>query len=140
MPTRRIGFRRGERGQATLEMVGVLPLAMIVLGAVIQLFMVGYAAVAAESTARMAAREYSQGNSPTDAEHDALQHAPGVFDPTVNVYDGNVSRGGAEPSVDADALSGAVSAKSTYEVPFLGFGVKGLNMHVTRYSVVPRTE
>jgi Flp pilus assembly protein TadG len=129
-----------ERGQATLEMVGIIPIFMLVLGAIIQLFLVGYAAVAAESTARHAAREASLGSSPDTAEARALSDAPRIFDARVNVQNGNQSVAGDEPGVSSALLSGAVSAKATFTVPFLGIGVDHLNLHVTRYAVLPRTE
>lgn len=131
--------QRGRRGQATLEMIGILPLFVIVLGAVIQLFMIGYAAVSAEGSARVAARELSKGTSAQTATRLAEQDAPGVFAARVVPSDGNLSRAGDEPSVTAGAQAGSVSASATLTVPFLGIGVRGLDMHVTRYAVFPRT-
>lgn len=131
--------RRDERGQATIEMIGVIPIAVLIAGAIIQLFMIGYAAVAAESSARLAAREFSQGTDPSSAEAHARQDSPGIFDAQVNVQDGNQSRAGSEPAVGDSPVPDAVSAKAVYTVPFIGIGVKGLNLHVTRYVVVPRT-
>jgi Flp pilus assembly protein TadG len=131
--------RRSQRGQASLEMIGILPLFVIILGAVIQLFMIGYSAVSAEASARVAARELSKGSSASTATQLAEQDAPRVFEARVVTSDGNLSRAGQEPSVGAGAEAGSVSASATLTVPFLGIGVRGLDMHVTRYAVFPRT-
>jgi Flp pilus assembly protein TadG len=131
--------RRDQRGQATLEMIGILPLFMIVLGAIIQLFMIGYAAVSAEGSARLAARELSKGTDASTAQRLAERDAPRYFDARVVPSQGNLSRSGDEPAVGAGGEAGSVSAKATLTVPFLGIGVSGLDIHVTRYAVFPRT-
>lgn len=138
MPTTR--GRRDERGQATIEMIGIIPIAVMIAGAIIQLFMIGYAAVAAESSARLAAREVSSGTDPASAEQAAQRDAPKIFDARVDVQDGNQSTNGNEPSVTADTVPDAVSAKAVYTVPFLGIGVSGLDMHLTRYVVLPKID
>ena len=130
---------RGQRGQATLEMIGILPLFVIVLGAIIQLFMIGYAAVSAEAAARLAARELSKGTDAATAQRLAEQDAPRYFDPRVLPSVGNLSGPGDEPAVDAGGEPGSVSAKATLTVPFLGIGVSGLDIRVTRYAVFPST-
>jgi hypothetical protein len=120
-------------------MIGILPLFVIILGAVIQLFMIGYSAVSAEASARVAARELSKGSSASTATSLAEQDAPRVFEARVVTSEGNLSRAGQEPSVGAGDEAGSVSASATLTVPFLGFGVPGLDMHITRYAVFPRT-
>jgi Flp pilus assembly protein TadG len=131
--------RRSQSGQATLEMIGILPLFVIVLGAIIQLFMIGYAGVAAEASARVAARELSKGTDAGTARRLAERDAPRFFDPRVVPSDGNLSQPGQEPSVTGGGEPGSVSAKATLTVPFLGIGVDALDIHVTRYAVFPRT-
>ena len=65
--------RRDDRGQATIEMIGIIPIAAMIAGAIIQLYLVGYAAVAAESASRLAAREASKGMSSAEAEQVGAQ-------------------------------------------------------------------
>ena len=134
--------RRDEQGQATLEIIGSIPLFMLVLGVIIQLFMIGYAAIGAESAARMAAREASNGVAASTASAHSIADAPGIFRPQVAVADpGDLVSSGEEPSVAAaDVPAGAISARATFTVPFLGIGVPGLNLKVTRFAVVPRTD
>ena len=64
----------------------------------------------------------------------------GLFDPEVEVRDGNLSAAGEEPSVTSTGVGESVSARATLTVPFLGIGVKGLDYEVTRYTVMPRTD
>lgn len=138
MPT--VRRRRDEGGQATIEMIGIIPLAALIAGAIIQLYLVGYAAVAAESSSRLAAREYSKGASAGEAEAAGRGEANGIFDSVVAVSSGNQSNGVDEPAVTYRGVDDSVSARATLTVPFLGIGVKGLNYHVTRFTVMPRTE
>lgn len=60
MSARRTG-RRGERGQASVELIGMLP--FLVLGALLvwQLLLVGYAVTSAENAARAASRVEARG-------------------------------------------------------------------------------
>jgi hypothetical protein len=127
---------------ATIEMIGIIPLAVMIAGAIIQLYLVGYAAVKAESAARLAAREASQGTAYAAAEGMAYDQFPGgsMFDPQFHVAPGDQSETGEEPSVDGSSLTDEVSAKATLTVPFLGIGIKGLDIHVTRYAVMPMTD
>jgi hypothetical protein len=130
-----------ERGQATIEILGIIPIAALVLGGIIQLFLVGYAAVAAESASRLAAREYSKGASAQAAEASARADVGSLFEPTAQVGPGNLSESADEPSVSYQGgLEEPVSAKVTVKVPFLGIGVEALDIRVTRYTVMPRTE
>jgi Flp pilus assembly protein TadG len=138
--SRALGARRDERGQtATLEMIGVLPLAAIVVGAIIQLFLIGYAGVSAEASARVAARELSKGSDSSTARRLAEQDAPSYFRARVVPSSGNLSQAGEEPSVSGGGPGNSVSARATLTVPFLGIGVRGLDLHVTRFAVFPRT-
>jgi hypothetical protein len=121
-------------------MIGVLPLAAIIVGAVIQLFMLGYAGVSAEASARVAARELSKGAGTATARRLGEQDAPRVFDARVVPSSGNLSRAGDEPSVGGGGQPDSVSARATLTVPFLGIGVRGLDIDVTRYAVFPRTD
>jgi hypothetical protein len=130
--------RRGQDGQATLEMIGIIPMTVLIAGAIIQLYLVGYAAVAAESAARLAAREVSQGTSTASAESQAEQSVSDRFEPRVQVPGDVVT--GDEPSVEPVAsLDDAVVAEATLAVPFLGIGVDSLDIDVTRTVVMPRT-
>lgn len=54
---------RGERGQAALELVGLLPLVAIVLFAGMQIFTVVFAASQANAAARAGARVASRGGA-----------------------------------------------------------------------------
>lgn len=133
--------RTDERGQATIEILGIIPIAALILGGIIQLFLVGYAAVSAESASRLAAREYSKGADAGAAESAARQAVGSLFDPIVEVGPGNLSEGSDEPSVAYQGgLEEPVSAKVSAKVPFLGIGVEALDIRVTRYTVMPRTE
>ncbi len=136
----RVTRRRGEGGQATIEMIGIIPLAALIAGAIIQLYLVGYAAVAAESASRLAAREASKGMSASAAESVGRGDVVTIFEPEVEVRSGNLSDSGEEPSIDPSGVADAVSARATLTVPFLGIGVKGLNYEVTRYTVMPETD
>ncbi|WP_148571113.1 TadE family protein [Nocardioides caldifontis] len=132
---------RTERGQATIEILGIIPIAALILGGIIQLFLVGYAAVSAESASRLAAREYSKGASAGAAEAAARAEIGSLFEPVVEVAPGNLSDDSEEPAVgDGTGLDDPVSARVSVKVPFLGIGVENLNIRVTRYTVMPRTE
>ena len=133
--------RRGERGQASIEVLGVIPLAAMVLGGIIQLYLVGYAAVSAEAASRLAAREYSKGASAGAAEAAAVSDVGAFFSPVATVGPGDASDGSEEPAVGSSAgLDDPVTATVSVEVPFLGIGVESLDIRVTRYTVMPRTE
>lgn len=141
MMTRSVGRARDEGGQASLEIIGIIPIVALVLGGIIQLFLVGYAAVSAESASRLAAREFSKGASSPAAEAIARQEVGSLFKPTAEVATGNLSQAGDEPGTSyVGGLESPVSAKVSATVPFLGIGVKNLDITVTRYTVLPRTE
>jgi hypothetical protein len=137
----RTSRRRDQSGQATLEILGFIPIAAVVLGGIIQLFLVGYAAVSAESASRLAAREYSKGAPAGAAADTARREVGALFRPDVEVGPGNRSTSGEEPSVAPRVgLDDPVSARVSVTVPFLGIGVESLDITVTRYTVMPRTE
>lgn len=121
-------------------MIGIIPIAALIAGAIIQLYLVGYAAVAAESASRLAAREASKGMSTAGAEQVGRGDVVDIFEPVLEVRTGNLSAEGEEPSVAASGVTGSVSARATLTVPFLGIGVKGLDYQVTRYAVMPQTD
>jgi hypothetical protein len=70
------------RGQATVELVGVLPLAVLVALAVGQLLAAGAARELAGNAAEAGATAILQGTDPKDAAHDAL---PGWSDDHVEI-------------------------------------------------------
>ena len=63
----------GERGQATVELVALLPALMVVLIAAWQAALAGHAAWAATAAARAAARAHPRGTDPARA---ARSHLP----------------------------------------------------------------
>ncbi|QDP96617.1 pilus assembly protein TadE [Microlunatus elymi] len=79
LPSRHRGARRArrERGTASLEFVGLLPVVLIAMVLVLQLFAAAYTAHAAHQSARDAARAYSLGESPQAAAEASL---PGGVD------------------------------------------------------------
>jgi hypothetical protein len=63
---------RGERGQAALELLALLPLLLAVALAAAQLLVVGYASVLAGNAAEAAALALAGGDDPRAAAHEAL--------------------------------------------------------------------
>lgn len=55
---------RGERGQASVELIGMLPFLVLAALLVWQLLLVGYAATSAENAARAASRVQARGGDP----------------------------------------------------------------------------
>ena len=70
--------RAHDRGVASLEVVGLLPLVALVVSMILQLVAATYTANATESAARAAARAYSLGEDPTAAARRSL---PSALDP-----------------------------------------------------------
>jgi hypothetical protein len=64
--------RRRDRGQATIEMVGLLPMVLIIMVLVFQVMTMIYTAHAASQAARDGARAYSLGQSPESAARASL--------------------------------------------------------------------
>ncbi|WP_109510115.1 TadE/TadG family type IV pilus assembly protein [Nocardioides speluncae] len=135
---------RNEKGQGTIEILATIPFALLITGAIIQLFFIGYAAVSAEGTARQAARDASKGVDHSSAESNAERDIPGFFKDgsSVSVSSGDISSSGDEPSVTGTGGGDVVSAKSQIRVPVfgMGFGIDDLDITVTRYAVMPVTE
>jgi hypothetical protein len=71
--TRLLGHARGDCGQASVEMVALLPALALVLAAAWQAALAGHAAWAATAAARAAARAYAVGSDPGRA---ARRHLP----------------------------------------------------------------
>src|SRR5688572_8171086 len=67
----------GEAGQATVELVALLPLLVVVLAGAWQAVLAGQAAWAAGAAARAAARAHAVGTDPTRA---ARTHLPGSLE------------------------------------------------------------
>jgi len=63
---------RRDRGVASLELVGLLPLVALVVSMILQLVAATYTANETESAARAAARAYSLGEDPTAAARHSL--------------------------------------------------------------------
>jgi Flp pilus assembly protein TadG len=69
--------RAGESGQATVELVALLPVLVAVLAALWQVVLAGHAVWAATTAARAAARAHAVGADPRDA---ARAHLPGSLE------------------------------------------------------------
>lgn len=130
--------KRSEAGQATIDFIGVLPFAILVAGVIIQIFLVGYAAISAESSARLAAREASQGTSQERAADRAEKSIPSLFEPSV-VFSSAVDDS-EEPGVSVTSNGDTSTARSQVKVPFLGIGVDKLDITLTRYATMPNTD
>ena len=76
--TRRSSSR--ERGQATLELVGVLPVLLVVFVLVLQVISLAYSSHAASQAARDGARAYSLDQSPAAAAQASLPGAVRLVD------------------------------------------------------------
>ncbi len=90
---------RGERGQAAVELVAVLPLVIVLVAALWQVTLAGQAAWLAGAAARAAARAGAVGGDPTTAARGVL---PGPLARGVRVHaegDGSVRVAVGVPSV-----------------------------------------
>jgi hypothetical protein len=67
-----LGLDRGERGQASLELLGVLPLLVAVALAAAQLLAVGYSSILAGNAAEAGALALAGGGDPRASAHEAL--------------------------------------------------------------------
>ncbi len=122
-----------ERGSITaIEVLGVIPIAAIVVGAIFQLYLLGQAGVEAESAARLAARELSKGASESVARQAGRGQANARFDVRIDV---GATDAGEPGGVGTAGDSVAVTASAT--VPFLGIGVDGLDLTIERSAVMP---
>ena len=94
----------GEAGQATVELVALLPLLVVVLAGAWQAVLAGHAAWAASAAARAAARAHAVGTDPTRA---ARTHLPGSLERGLRVTAG--SDGDVEVRVRIPSLPGLPS-------------------------------
>jgi hypothetical protein len=94
----------GEAGQATVELVALLPLLVVVLAGAWQAVLAGQAAWAAGAAARAAARAHAVGTDPTRA---ARTHLPGSLERGLQVTAG--SDGDVEVRVRIPPLPGLPS-------------------------------
>jgi pilus assembly protein CpaE len=69
------GSLRSERGQASVELIGVLPLALLALLVAWQLVLAGHTLWLCAQAARVAARAEAVGRDPAAAARSALPHA-----------------------------------------------------------------
>lgn len=126
---------RDDRGSITaLEILGVIPLVAIVVGAMFQLYLLGQAGVEAESAARLTARELSKGVPASSATARGEGQANAKFDVVVHAGDGTSH----EPGVSSAGDAVAATAEAT--VPFLGtgIGIPGLDITIERTATMPR--
>ena len=94
----------GEAGQATVELVALLPLLVVVLAGAWQAVLAGQAAWAAGAAARAAARAHAVGTDPARA---ARTHLPGALERGLRVTAG--SDGDVEVRVRIPSLPGLPS-------------------------------
>jgi len=94
----------GEAGQATVELVALLPLLVVVLAGAWQAVLAGQAAWAAGAAARAAARAHAVGTDPMRA---ARTHLPGPLERGLRVTAG--SDGDVEVRVRIPSLPGLPS-------------------------------
>jgi hypothetical protein len=106
---------RGQTGQAAVELVGVLPFAVLACALVWQLALAGHAAWAAGSAARAAARAQAVGSDPRAAARRAL---PGSLERGLRVEErsgGRIEVRVRVPSPGGLALLGSVGASARFE-------------------------
>jgi hypothetical protein len=107
----------GERGQASLELLGLLPLLVAVALAAAQLLAVGYSSVLAGNAAEAGALALAGGGDPRAGARDAL---PGWSRAHARVWvSGGEVRVELRPPALLRALAGSleVSASATVEAP-----------------------
>jgi Flp pilus assembly protein TadG len=105
---------RGERGQATVELVGAVP-ALLLLGLVLfQLLAVGYSAVLAGNAAEAGALAVAAGTDPREAARAAV---PGWQRArmAVRANDGRVEVS-MRPPAPLDRVAGALAVSASAEV------------------------
>jgi len=103
-----------QRGQAAVEFVALLPLAVLVLAVVWQLAVAGHATWEAATAARAAARAHALGH---DARAAAQGHLPGPLERGLRVSerdDGGVEVGVRVPSVLGVVDLGHASASARF--------------------------
>jgi hypothetical protein len=114
------GARRlagGERGQASLELLGLLPLLVVVALAAAQLLAVGYSSVLAGNAAEAGALALAGGGDPRASAREALPGLPRAR-ARISVAGGEV-RVRLRPPALLDALANRleVSARARVEAP-----------------------
>lgn|SRR6185436_12934836 len=92
---------RSSSGQATVELIAVLPLVAVLLAALWQLALVGYAEWSATAAARAAARAEAVGGDPVAA---ARSHLAGSLRPGLRVV--TLSAGAVRVAVRVPTLPG----------------------------------
>ena len=92
---------RSSPGQATVELIAVLPLVAVLLAALWQLVLVGYAEWGASAAARAAARASAVGRDPRFA---AREHLAGTLRPGLRVR--VLGGGGVRVAVRIPSLPG----------------------------------
>ena len=105
----------GQAGQATVELVALLPLLLLVLAGAWQAVLAGHAAWAATTAARAAARAHAVGTDPTRA---ARTHLPTSLERGLRVVagsDGDVEVRVRIPSVPGLPSPGHASAGARFE-------------------------
>lgn len=125
--------RRDERGSITaIETLGFIPIIVIIVGAIFQLYLLAQAGVEAESAARLATRELSKGTSSSEAESAGQDQANPRFEVDVRAYDDSSHEPGTGSASDS------VSATAEATVPFLGIGIPGLDITIERTATMPQ--
>ena len=105
----------GQAGQATVELVALLPLLVVVLAGAWQAVLAGHAAWAATTAARAAARAHAVG---ADATRAARTHLPGSLERGLRVTagsDGDVQVRVRIPSLPGLPSPGHASAGARFE-------------------------
>ena len=124
---------RDERGSITaIETLGMIPIIVIIVGAMFQLYLLAQAGVEAESAARLATREMSKGTPASTAESHGRSQANARFQVEVQAHGHTADEPGTSGASDA------VSATAKATVPFLGIGVPGLDLTIERSAVMPQ--
>lgn len=115
----RSAFRRDERGQVAVELVGMLPWLLISALIAWQLLLAAYTAVSVGNAARTASRVASRGGDAQEAGRLAL---PGILENSASVEED-----GEEISVQAG-------------VPILIPGIDSDRITITKRAVFPESE
>ncbi|SDM94679.1 TadE-like protein [Streptomyces sp. cf386] len=111
---------RGDKGQVTVEFLGMMPLIIITLVLLWQFVLVGYTFSLAGNAADEAARAATASEGQAACEEAGLQHLPGAWE------------GGA--SVECGVSGGYVTADVSLEVPVLFPGAIGFPFTVEGHA------
>lgn len=107
--------RRGETGQATVELVALLPLVLLLLAALWQLALAGQAIALAGSAARAAARARALGGDPARAARAVLPRTLEHGLRVEHASDGAVRVALAVPAVIGGGRVATVGARARFE-------------------------